>query len=738
MSDVHLLPETRNDDDLDLSTYQTTSDTWLQKSYIPMARVLHWFGLNAKPHALKSQYHDFMFCDTGLPSTEKETWEARKFLGAGGFGRVGFWVKIQRDGTIIDRVAIKELDEIYPASPRSLLLPKEVVINRDLNLADKEYVCYLRGYKYNSGLGKGRMYMRAYEHGDLDTLLKRYRIYGYFLPERFILEFLSHMCIDLKPPNVFLDDPGATTSGYPTTVVGDFGVAAYTSSDDPLNPKCLGEGTPSYYGPEIINVLLNKLPAVKQYRLGRADVGNFRRENIHIDAAANNIFGIGRILFDLMISLYSRGDFSKFVRLDDGQRMNSDNKIMHNDGQDVDYEWLHHYISGKRLSSEKAQMRGLITKLTGLSATGKLPYSEGLINLLCAMLDPVQSQRPKLNELREAVRRLRMDNEMYVAKDNENPEDGSEKNINNTKRAMDSQDPHRLLYRPEDFARANFTRGPIWPSRTEGETQAAKDWMSTLKNMADEMLRMWDPDDPMPTKPWYYKETEERKWWRFPVNDMAVQNQRVPRDNDDRSGPIVNHGAQILSEGEAAAMRMNKKRAVGEVAEDAEGQRPTKRNRSGADGAERDVADGSNAVQPTQTNAEAAGPEVNELDQEQQQEQEQQQQAERPAVNDEPRPKRADYLKMTKPELEKEARVIRGLTLADDETKDTLAKKLVAADKDGNTGMGVMNAWHVFGGKGKKPKPEDIKYYATLEEKEADIGKILVPEKKEKKKKGKR
>jgi hypothetical protein len=158
MSDVRLLPEdTKSNEDLDLTTYQTTDNTWLQKSYVPMARVLHWLGLNAKPHALKSHYYDFMFCDTGLPSTEGETWEARKLLGADGFGHVGLWVKVHQDGTIIDRVAIKEVDQIYPASPRSLFLPKEVVINRDLNLADKEYVCYLRGYKYNSALGKGRM-----------------------------------------------------------------------------------------------------------------------------------------------------------------------------------------------------------------------------------------------------------------------------------------------------------------------------------------------------------------------------------------------------------------------------------------------------------------------------------------------------------------------------------------------------------------------------------------------------
>jgi hypothetical protein len=456
------------------------------------------------------------------------------------------------------------------------------------------------------------------------------------------------------------------------------------------------------------------------------------QESIHIDAAANNIYGIGRILFDLMISLYNRGDFSKFVRLDDGQMVNSDNKIMHKDGQDVDYDWLHHYISGKRLSSDKTQMKQLITKLTGLSATGKLPYSQGLINLLCAMLDPIQAQRPKLKELRAAVRQLRMNNEMYVAPDNENPEDGSEKNINNTKRAINSQDPHRLLYHLEDFARANITRGPIWPSRTEGETQAAKDWMSTLKNMADEMLRMWDPDAPIPPKPWYYKETEERKWWRFPVNDMAVQNQRLPRADDDRSGPIVNHGAQILSAREAIAMRKNKKRAAGEVAEDAEGQRPTKRTRPGAGGAQEDDADSSNAVQPTQTSAKAAGLEDSELEHEQQPEQDQQQQAEKPAATDEPRPEYADYVRMTKFELEKEI-VIRGLTVPDEGTKDTLIKMLLAADEAGNTGMGVMNAWHVFG-KGKKPKdPKKIKYFATLEAKVAAIGQILVPKKKEKK-----
>ena len=107
---------------------------------------------------------------------------------------------------------------------------------------------------------------------------------------------------DIKPENTFLDDVVLGEDIYkgaperPVPVLADFGEADYTNVDDDRNPvKLCAGGTPGYKPAEELRAK-TYLEKVGEDRTSGGD-----RKNLQpFSATANNVWGIGRIVFELM------------------------------------------------------------------------------------------------------------------------------------------------------------------------------------------------------------------------------------------------------------------------------------------------------------------------------------------------------------------------------------------------------------------------------------------------------
>lgn len=153
-------------------------------------------------------------------SDADKEWGPVRLLGKGGFGLVGLWEKRDGDNKAVDRVAIKQakiLDDkgLYLSESPPLL--KEAVVHHDLNTKNADAFPWLRRYKYQpvqSALATRfrvpdaqRMYLEFCEHGDLDGLRSKYRLWDQHLPELFLWRLFYQLAVagdalrEPPPPN---------------------------------------------------------------------------------------------------------------------------------------------------------------------------------------------------------------------------------------------------------------------------------------------------------------------------------------------------------------------------------------------------------------------------------------------------------------------------------------------------------------------------------------------------------
>ncbi|KAL8932786.1 MAG: hypothetical protein Q9216_006677 [Gyalolechia sp. 2 TL-2023] len=290
-------------------------------------------------------------------------WVGRKFLGQGASGRAGMWEKKDADGTVVDRVCIKQIQE-RTYSKYDWNKPFEVQVMEDLQDEENNGTVQLRGYSRYPRSRAHRIYMEYCEHGDLERLISRYRSKRYvvdcrfkpseqstylgrqYIPEEFIWDAFYHLANacraldqgpkrrpkderrnlyihrDVKPENIFLAAPGGYGQNcapiYPRTKLGDFGLTDVTGVDDPLNPSAYkGAGTIGYRPPE------QKFPAHIQkdqsYYKFRDD---FVYEEITNDepkfGSGSNIWGVGVCIYKLIWLTDASYDF--YVKMkEDGE-----------------------------------------------------------------------------------------------------------------------------------------------------------------------------------------------------------------------------------------------------------------------------------------------------------------------------------------------------------------------------------------------------------------------------------
>ncbi|KAL8977578.1 MAG: hypothetical protein Q9205_006646, partial [Flavoplaca limonia] len=258
-------------------------------------------------------------------------WVGKEVLGIGSEGRVGLWEKYDSDGKVTDEVCIKQKKNLN--NDPKLRKPMDVKILEDLRDRANNGSTRLRAYRRYPEIIAHRLYMDFCRHGDLYWLIQRYRHKKQYLPEEFIWDVFHHLVNavkamdagpsnpkypelttfvhrDIKPDNIFLADSRGYDEGgipiYPTTILGDFGLATITGVDDNRhNPSMLKwRGTPGYKAPEQhVTFDLRQL-----YSLNET---NWKNKNDYIPKGVTsewpllgthtNIWGVGASIYELIV-----------------------------------------------------------------------------------------------------------------------------------------------------------------------------------------------------------------------------------------------------------------------------------------------------------------------------------------------------------------------------------------------------------------------------------------------------
>ncbi|KAL8993202.1 MAG: hypothetical protein Q9188_007387, partial [Gyalolechia gomerana] len=219
----------------------------------------------------------------------EEGWVGRKFLGQGAAGRAGMWEKRDADRNVVDRVCIKQTQE-PTFSEYKWDKPFEVEVMEDLQDPANNGTVQLRGQYIPEEFIWDAFYHLANACRAMDR--------GPSRPEDKRRDIYIHR--DIKPDNIFLAAPGGYNEDcipiYPTTKLGDFGLAKATGLEDPLNPSAYkGRGTIGYRPPE------QKVPAHIQKDYSKEYQDEFVYGEITNDepkfSSESNVWGVGACIY---------------------------------------------------------------------------------------------------------------------------------------------------------------------------------------------------------------------------------------------------------------------------------------------------------------------------------------------------------------------------------------------------------------------------------------------------------
>jgi serine/threonine protein kinase len=160
----------------------------------------------------------------GTAATEdKAEWMPVQLLGAGSFGKVGHWHRVDAEGNVVDEVAVKQSHQIFyedggnpinvrdgydeaivqtalQQKERRRLLSADV---RDLDdfarfVEEEPHILNIRRYKYNEREELNRLYLEVAHHGALANLIEDYQAFDKPLPDAFLWHLFHSLALAIR------------------------------------------------------------------------------------------------------------------------------------------------------------------------------------------------------------------------------------------------------------------------------------------------------------------------------------------------------------------------------------------------------------------------------------------------------------------------------------------------------------------------------------------------------------
>jgi hypothetical protein len=218
-----------------------------------------------------------------------------------------------------------------------------------------------------------------------------------------------------------------------------------------------------------------------------------------IKASANNIWGIGRIVFELMTHIQGT-DFGKALVINESKLNNGDSD------DESDNEKSHeNFVARRSFSAKLDKWHQMLKECVHEELIDTFPFSEGLRQLVADMLHPLQGKRPPVDE----IERRAKDGLQTLMGDLAGVSKKSTKGQATKKNKLEP-----LYYRQEDWASINA--GVIkWSEKSDKELDFLRAW-------ARHVFAQMDPDGPLIKRPKWMKDPRTGKsepWER--VTDLA-------------------------------------------------------------------------------------------------------------------------------------------------------------------------------------------------------------------------
>ena len=356
---------------------------------------------------------------------------------------------------------------------------------------------------------------------------------------------------------------------------------------DPLNPTHLDAGTPNYMTPELLNKSWKETKdqyAIDKAKRGKAKVAMKTRRNYPIseyptpapdadgekaysgrlvetaeelaakyNATASNVYGLGRIVFDLMTTAALRRpeDWGLCLKMNDNPNLvvyaeEEESNQSDENGSDVQRrpqlksEFAEYYVADSRLPVTNQKMLDLIEPLGCGSARDYFPYSDGLTKLLSDMLAPKQVERPSVQTVTEAVATLLPAARSKITLEAQRPREPRILfEVHRKPWSMNIDTPGRVLFKAADYANTTESQA-LWPSESEKDKQ----WLAYVHETTNQVLQRWDPEEPLPTRPRWFEEDHDTKWQRL-GEDLNVVKPGLPEHDRRQPGPAAQYNLKL-------------------------------------------------------------------------------------------------------------------------------------------------------------------------------------------------
>lgn len=267
--------------------------------------------------------------------------------------------------------------------------------------------------------------------------------------------------------------------------------------------------------------------------------------------SANNAWGIGRVVFELMTHVQGV-DFGRCLKINDELT-----------DYDEDYE---DYVAQRKFTAKPDKWRTMISKVIHAELVGSFPYSEDLRALVADMLHPHPRKRPNVDEIqRRADEGLKRTLAAYETQ--AEPAKKGKKPARGASRKQTSKSKLPVLY----YTQEQWASMPAGPIKWKTSAESKEDDLSWLRLWAHQLLLSLDPEGPLIKQPAFMK-GDTRQWARTSdlQRSMAVEDPesgKLTRMGDVRLRKFKNMAEMEASVKQSAAVNKRKRDTPDEAAE---------------------------------------------------------------------------------------------------------------------------------------------------------------------------